>query len=157
LCVCVLVCPYRTGSSKPRPTTVCCMNLFIPSLPVSTVTAHKHISYCDNTLHTVLAACTVICQQYSTTKAHSLCPVYRRQLLQCVQCNGNGADIINCLVYCKMSAASHTVQQVPESAGTNCSNDSPTPKQVKKLIPINICRQTVTATVTVQQCLSCVV
>jgi hypothetical protein len=26
-----------------------------------------------------------------TTKTHSLCPVYRRQLLQYVQCNGDGA------------------------------------------------------------------
>jgi len=50
-----------------------------------------------------------------------------------------------------MSAASHTVQQVPENDGTNCSSDCPNPKQGKKLIPINICRQTVTATVTVWQ------
>jgi hypothetical protein len=56
----VCVCPYRAGGSKPRPTAVCCMNLFILSLPVSTVAAHKHISYHNNTLPTVLAACTVM-------------------------------------------------------------------------------------------------
>ena len=56
-----------------------------------------------------------------------------------------------------MSAASQTVQQVPANAGTNCSSDSSTPEQGEKLIPINICRQTVTATVTVQQRFSSIV
>jgi len=107
------------------------MNLFIPSLLISTVAAHQHISYCHNTLPSVLAACTVICQQYRYNKSAQCASFYHRQLLQYVQCNGDGVDIINFLVYCKMSAASQTVQQVPKNDGTNCNSDSPTPKQGK--------------------------